>query len=140
MIHSINIYVITVQLLIPSTCMHLRERIKIIYYHHLFCIFSIMRDNVKILTWAHERKRNLLFYGVDYSWIGEFCIKVNSSNVLNHINLSIQAMYHIHLQNIWIISIWACQIGKKEKKMIYTYMKHCWLRKIDFILFINDTF
>ena len=31
---------------------------------------------------------------------GEFCIKVNSSNVLNHINVSIQFMCLTSLQNL----------------------------------------
>ena len=120
MIHSINIYVITVQLLIPSTCMHLRRKIKIIYYDHLFCIFSIIRDNVKIPTWEHKQKENPLFCIVRIiHGKGDFCIKVNTSNALNHINVSFPfTSCIIYLLKIRIISFWACQIGEMESRAL----------------------
>ena len=70
--------------------MHARlgRKIKIVYYDHLFCIFSIIRDNVKIPTWEHKQIENPLFCIVRIiHGKGDICIKVDTSNALNHINV-----------------------------------------------------
>ena len=61
---------------------------------------------------------------------GEFCIKVNSSNVLNHINVSIQFMCLTSLQSLnyqhLSVSSW-----QKENIKIYMNMSFIFHRDID---------
>ena len=52
---------------------------------------------------------------------GEFCIKVNSSNVLNHINVSIQFMCLTSLQSLNYKHLSVSSWQKRKYQDIYEY-------------------
>ena len=52
---------------------------------------------------------------------GEFCIKVNSSNVLNHINVSIQFMCLTSLQKFELSAFERIELAKEKYLDIDSY-------------------
>ena len=63
---------------------------------------------------------------------GEFCIKVNSSNVLNHINVSIQFMCLTSLQKFELSAFERIELAKEKYQDIDSYKLLYLLRKHTF--------